>query len=202
MHFAAPQPIRIAAIQSRPVWLDPAGTTTRIFDLLDRAARGGAELAALSETFLCGYPFWVCRSNGAAFDDPDQKRAYACYLETAVELDGPELRAICEAAGDLGTFVFLGVTERGTRDHRGSTFCTLVAIHPERGLVGAHRKLIPTHDERLVWAAATVTVYARTSSRVARRWPQLLGELDAAGAPCALQRRLTFTSRPGLGGRD
>ena len=59
---------------------------------------------------------------------------------------------IREAAGDLGMFVFLGVTERGARDHRGSTFCTLVAIHPERGIVGAHRKLTPTHDERLVWA--------------------------------------------------
>jgi nitrilase len=149
---ALPQPIRIAAIQSRPVWLDPAGTTGRVLELLDRAAQGGAELAALSETFLCGYPFWVCRSNGAAFDDPDQKRAYARYLETAVELDGPELALIREAAGDLGMFVFIGVTERGARDARGSTFCTLVAIHPDRGLVGAHRKLVPTHDERLTWA--------------------------------------------------
>jgi nitrilase len=119
---------------------------------MERAARGGAELIALPETYLCGYPFWVCRTNGAAFDDPDQKRAYARYLEAAVELEGPELAMIREAAGDLGVFVFLGATERGSRTARGSTFCTLVAIHPERGIVGAHRKLAPTHDERLVWA--------------------------------------------------
>jgi nitrilase len=144
--------LRIAAIQWRPVWLDAAGTTARVIELMERAAREGAELAALPETFLCGYPFWVCRTNGAAFDDPLQKQAYARYLEAAVEIDGPELAMIREAAGDLGMFLFLGATERGSRSARGSTFCTLVAIHPERGIVGAHRKLAPTHDERLVWA--------------------------------------------------
>lgn len=144
--------LRIAAIQSRPVWLDAAGTTARVIALMERAAQAGAELVALPETFLCGYPFWVCRTNGAAFDDPLQKQAYARYLEAAVEIEGPELAMIREAAGDLGTFLFLGATERGGRSARGSTFCTLVAIHPERGIVGAHRKLAPTHDERLVWA--------------------------------------------------
>ncbi|MEA2197637.1 MAG: nitrilase [Solirubrobacteraceae bacterium] len=144
--------LRIAAIQSRPVWLDPAGTTARVIDLIERAAQDGAELIALPETFLCGYPFWVCRTNGAAFDDRLQKQAYARYLEAAVELEGPELAMIREAAGDHGVFLFLGVTERDGRAARGSTFCTLVAIHPERGIVGAHRKLAPTHDERLVWA--------------------------------------------------
>jgi nitrilase len=152
MRADRPAPLRIAAIQSRAVWLDPAATTTKVITLLEGAAHGGAELAALSETFLSGYPFWVCRTDGAAFDDPDQKQAYARYLEAAVEIDGPELAVIREAAGDLGMFVYVGVTERGARDARGSTFCTLVAIHPERGLVGAHRKLVPTHDERLVWA--------------------------------------------------
>jgi nitrilase len=144
--------LRIAAIQSRPVWLDPAGTTARAIALMERAARGGAELIALPETYLCGYPFWVCRTNGAAFDDPLQKQAYARYLEAAIELDGPELAMIREAAGDLGVFLFLGATERDRRAARGSTYCTLVAIDPERGIVGSHRKLAPTHDERLVWA--------------------------------------------------
>ena len=144
--------LRIAAIQARPVWLDPAGSNARVIELMERAAREGAELVALPETFLCGYPFWVCRSNGAAFDDPLQKQAYARYLEAAVELGGPELAMIREAAGDLGVFLFLGATERDARCGRGSTFCTLVAIHPDRGIVGAHRKLAPTHDERLVWA--------------------------------------------------
>ena len=36
---------------------------------------------------------------------------------------------------------------------RGSVYATLVAIDPERGIVSAHRKVQPTYEERLAWAA-------------------------------------------------
>ena len=144
--------MRIAGVQARPVWLDPAQTTAKVISLLEDAAHAGAELVAFPETYLCGYPFWVCRTNGAAFNDPRQKEAYARYLEAAVEAAGPEVTTIRQAAGDLGLFVLLGVTERGARCARGSTYCSLVAIDPDKGVVGVHRKLAPTHDERLVWA--------------------------------------------------
>jgi nitrilase len=145
-------PMRVAVVQDRPVWLDPAATTLKVVSLLERAAADGVELVALPETFLCGYPFWLCRTNGAAFDDPRQKEAYARYLEAALELDGPEVAAVREAAGDLGMFVYLGMSERGARVARGSIYCTLLAVDPDKGVVGAHRKLAPTHDERLIWA--------------------------------------------------
>jgi nitrilase len=46
-------------------------------------------------------------------------------------------------------FTYLGVTERSRSG--GTVYATLVALDPRRGLVGAHRKLMPTHEERLVW---------------------------------------------------
>lgn len=144
--------MRVAAVQAHPVWLDKKATASKVVDLLEECKRGGAEVAVLSETFLAGYPFWVCRTNGAAFNDPAQKRAYALYVEAAVEAAGPELQMIREAAGDLGIFVFLGMTERGTGGASGSVYCSLAAVDPADGIVGVHRKLVPTHDERLVWA--------------------------------------------------
>lgn len=139
--------MRIAAAQTSPVWLDPRATTTKVLDWLQRAADQSIDLIAFPETFLSGYPFWVCRTDGARFEDPRQNEAYAAYLGAAVELDGPELVEIAAAARDLKVFTYLGVTERD----RGTVYCTLVAISPQRGIVGAHRKLMPTHDERLVW---------------------------------------------------
>jgi nitrilase len=68
-----------------------------------------------------------------------------------VELNGPELRQIAGAARDLNVFVFLGTSERGCGAGSGTVYCTLVAIDPQHGIVGAHRKLNPTHTERLVW---------------------------------------------------
>ncbi|MGI5170508.1 carbon-nitrogen hydrolase family protein [Spirillospora sp. CA-253888] len=141
--------MRIAAAQVRCPWLDPSGGTAAVLDVLTRAAADQVELVAFPETFLSGYPFWVKHTGGARFNDPDHKRAYAAYLDAAVELDGPELSTITTAVRDLGVFTYLGITERV----RGTVYCTLVAISPQAGIVSAHRKLMPTHDERLVWGA-------------------------------------------------
>jgi nitrilase len=143
--------VRVAAAQAASVWLDSAATAAKVVELLERAARERVELVVFPETFLSGYPFWVMLGGAGRFGDAEHARAYGAYLEAAVELDGPELRRIAEAARDLGVFVFLGVTERGTGSGRGTVYCTLVAIDPQRGLVGAHRKLNPTHAERTVW---------------------------------------------------
>lgn len=143
--------MKVAAAQLRPVWLDKRATAAKVIDTIHAAAAQGIELLAFSETYLPGYPFWVCRTNGAAFEDPRQRRAYAQYLEAAVEIDSPLLAEIAAAARDCKVAVWLGMSERGRKAGRGSVYCTLVTILPEKGVVGAHRKLMPTHDERLCW---------------------------------------------------
>ncbi|MDF5757491.1 carbon-nitrogen hydrolase family protein [Spongiactinospora sp. TRM90649] len=141
--------MRIAAAQVRSAWLDPAAGTEKVLDYLRRAAGQNIDLVAFPETFLSGYPYWLSVTGGAAFDDPRQKTAYSYYLDAAVELDGPQLRTITEAVRDLKVFTYLGVSERAG----GTVYCTLVAISPEHGIAGAHRKLMPTYEERLVWGA-------------------------------------------------
>lgn len=143
--------MRVAAAQARSHWLDPAASTRKVVEWMERAAAEDVELVALPEAFLSGYPFWLELTGGARFDDPDQKRAYAAYLDASVDLAGAELATVTEAAGDLGVFVYLGVTERATHASNGTIYCTLVAVDPAQGIVSAHRKLIPTYEERLVW---------------------------------------------------
>ncbi len=143
--------MKIAAAQIRPKWLDKPGTVQRVTDTLRLAAAQGIELIAFPEAFLSGYPFWLCRTNGASFDDPSQKSAYAQFLEAAVEADSTEIRTIVEAARDYGVSAYLGVNERGRDAGRGTVYCSLFAIDAAQGLVGVHRKLMPTYDERLCW---------------------------------------------------
>ncbi|MFC0527368.1 carbon-nitrogen hydrolase family protein [Phytohabitans kaempferiae] len=142
---------RVAAAQAHPAWLDPAATARKVVRWLEDAAAQDVKLVAFPETFLGGYPFWVELTGGARFNDARQKKAYAEYLGAAVETVGPEITSIVEAARDLGVFVYLGALERATDQARGTVFCSLLAIDPDQGLVGVHRKLMPTHEERLVW---------------------------------------------------
>ena len=143
--------LKLGIAQLRPAWGDKAATTGIVIEALRQAAAQGIELLAFSETFLSGYPFWVCRTNGATYEDARQQRAYAQFLEAAAEIDGPEIAAITQAARDYSVSLYLGINERGGRAGRGTVWCTLVTIDAERGVLGGHRKLMPTYDERLCW---------------------------------------------------
>ncbi|MDQ2582984.1 carbon-nitrogen hydrolase family protein [Saccharothrix yanglingensis] len=142
--------IRVAAAQVRCPWLDVAAGVRVVVDFVGRAAARGVDLVAFPEAFLPGYPFWLTQPGGVPLDDPRQRLAHAAYQEAAVEVTGPEVRLITEAARDHGVFTYLGIAERDPV-HR-AVHCTLLAIDPARGVVGVHRKLVPTAEERLVWA--------------------------------------------------
>ena len=143
--------MRIAAAQTHGAWGDRAATTDIVTRWIGAAAENGVELLAFGETFLGGYPVWVDIPGASAWNHPDQKRAFAWYLDHAVELDGPEISRIAEAAADHRVFTYVGVAERRPGPARGTVHCTLVGIDPAKGVVSAHRKLMPTFGERLVW---------------------------------------------------
>jgi nitrilase len=143
--------ITVAAAQLGGPWLKPTARMARVVEAAQVAAHAGAELVAYPETYLSGYPFWPSRTQGALFDHPDQKSCYAYYLDAAIEVGGREHRELEAVAADLGITLIVGVTERGRGAGRGTVWCTLLTIDPRRGLVGHHRKLVPTYDERLVW---------------------------------------------------
>ncbi|MEM8903853.1 MAG: carbon-nitrogen hydrolase family protein [Actinomycetota bacterium] len=142
--------MRVAAAQLPPAYLDREATIDRVLETMARAADQGAELVVFPETFVPGYPSWVDFTHASHFDHPDQRRAFAQYLAAAVDIERGDLDPVVEAASEHGQFVYLGVAERsrsGTSIH-----CSLVAVHPDDGIVGVHRKLKPTYGERLVWA--------------------------------------------------
>jgi len=144
--------LTVAGAQLGGPWLDLEARMARVTTAAQLAAAEGCELLAFPETYLAGYPFWLARTQGARFDDPAQKACYAYYLQAAIELGGPEHRRLEQLSADLGLTLLVGVTERGRGSGHGSAFCALLTIDPKRGLVGHHRKLVPTYDERLVWA--------------------------------------------------
>lgn len=142
--------MRVAAVQHAPVYLDREATIAKVVDLIGEAAGEGAQLVAFPETFVAGYPAWADFTHASAFDDPKQKKAFAKYLDSAVDVAAGHLDPVIEASAEAGAFIYLGMAERSLSG--GSIYCTLAAIHPEHGLVGTHRKLKPTYGERLMWA--------------------------------------------------
>lgn len=143
--------LRIAAAQIAPVWLDREATLARVCRAIDAAAEQGAALVAFGECLVPGYPFWVERTDGARFEAPIQTALWAHYVDQAVDLDAGHLDAVIDAAMRHRIAVVLGVLERPAE--RGeSVYATAVSIDPKGVVRAAHRKLMPTYEERLVWA--------------------------------------------------
>lgn len=60
--------MRAAGVQAAPAWLDRAATTDKVLALMSEASDGGADVVALPETFLPGYPVFLMP--GSRMSDP------------------------------------------------------------------------------------------------------------------------------------
>ena len=144
-------PLKVAALQISPVFLDRQATTQKIIEGLEKAAACDCKLVALGETILPAYPLWLCRTDGARFEADDQKELHAAYLEQAVVVEDGHLDSILEVAGKLRIAVVLGIAERASDRGSHTIYCSRVFITSDGRIGSIHRKLVPTYEERLTW---------------------------------------------------
>ena len=144
--------LKVGLAQIAPVWLDRERTLAKVITWCERAAAKGCALVAFGEALLPGYPFWLERTGGARFNAPDQKALFARYLDQAVAPEAGHLDPLREVAAALGLMVVLGTVERAADRGGHSLYCTLMIIGADGALLSAHRKLMPTYEERLVWS--------------------------------------------------
>ncbi|MBR1207885.1 carbon-nitrogen hydrolase family protein [Bradyrhizobium sp. AUGA SZCCT0051] len=113
--------------------------------------------------WLPGYPFFCHAPTG-----PSTFRAMAEYLDSSVEIPSPATDRLCDAAEGAGIDVVIGVAERDAVT-KGTVYCTLLFIGREGRILGRHRKLKPTFNERSVWAdgdAVGLRVHERPYGRI------------------------------------
>ena len=144
--------LTVGLAQIAPVWLDREATLAKVADWMAMAAERGCDLVVFGEALVPGYPFWVERTDGARFESTLQKRLYAHYVEQAVSIESGHLDSICDSARQHGIAVYLGVMERAA-DRGGHSVYACMAFIDQAGTIrSTHRKLMPTYEERLVWA--------------------------------------------------
>ena len=144
--------LKVGLAQIAPCWLRRDETIDKILAWTEKAAAESCDLVIFGEALLPGYPFWVERTGGAEFESALQKSLYAHYVTQSVCIEDGDLDALCSLARDRGIAVYVGVMERAANRGRHSLYCSMVYISQQGEIGSAHRKLMPTHEERLVWA--------------------------------------------------
>ncbi|WP_094607203.1 Nitrilase [Sporomusa silvacetica DSM 10669] len=157
---------KAAAVQAAPVFLDLGATVEKTCTIIEEAAGNGAQLVAFPEAFIPGYPWWIWLGD-PVYGMPFYGRLY----KNAVEIPGPAVRKISEAAKKTGTYVSVSATEL----EGGSLYLTQLWFNPNGDLMGKHRKMKPSSAERYIWGDGNGSMMPVFDTKIGR-----LGGLECA----------------------
>ncbi|MGZ5330484.1 MAG: nitrilase-related carbon-nitrogen hydrolase, partial [Solirubrobacterales bacterium] len=137
--------VRVAAVQATPAILDAQASVAKAAKLIGDAAGEGAQLAVLPETFVPLYPSQAWASAAAGFSGFDE--LWERLWGNSVEVPGPLVDELVAACRKHKMHCAIGINEREL-ERPGTIYNTVLLLGPE-GLLWKHRKLMPTHHERL-----------------------------------------------------
>ena len=144
--------LQVALAQISPVWLNKNKTLDKVKTAMLEAYKEKAQLIIFGEGLLPGYPFWLALTNGAQWDLKINKVLHAHYVQNSVNIENGDLDEVCALASQYKMAVYIGIIERASNRGGHSLYCSLVFINDQGVICSVHRKLQPTHDERLTWA--------------------------------------------------
>jgi len=143
--------VRVAAIQATPVVLDADATIDKAIGLLGDAAAQGAKLAVLPETFVPLYPSHTWAEQVVSWGGDGTDELWRRLWENSVDVPGPLVDRLIGACAEHDIHLAIGVNERES-ERPGSLYNALLILSGD-GILLKHRKLVPTHHERLFHGA-------------------------------------------------
>ncbi|HEY7675821.1 MAG TPA: carbon-nitrogen hydrolase family protein [Candidatus Methylomirabilis sp.] len=138
--------VRVGAAQIAPKFFDKQGTLEKTCRTIQEAGRLGLDLLVFPETYFAAYPYW----RGSV----SVRRSTELIVEmqrSALQVPGDGVRLLEEEARRARVNCVVGCNELDDRPGSLTLYNTLLYISRDRGLMGRHRKLMPTHSERVYW---------------------------------------------------
>jgi nitrilase len=138
--------VRVGAAQFAPHFFDKRRTLEKTLRVVEEAGRLQLDLLVFPETYLAAYPYW----RGSV----SVRRSTELVVEMqrhAIRADGEEARTIAEAARRARVHCVVGCNELDDRPGSLTLYNTLLFIGRDGRILGRHRKLMPTHSERVYW---------------------------------------------------
>ncbi|OEK06272.1 carbon-nitrogen hydrolase family protein [Roseivirga misakiensis] len=145
--------VTIGVVQSAPEYLDVKKSLGKVESLLKEAADQGAQLVSFGETWFTGYPAWIDYCDEyAKWDFRPTKEVFAKTYENSLDVNGSEVAQIGKWAKELGLSIVMGINEKvPTGPGNGTIYNSLLTWNEKGILANHHRKLMPTHTERLLY---------------------------------------------------
>ena len=136
----------LAAAQIEPVFHDKEGTLEKTCKWIEEAGKKGADLLVFPETFFPGYPYWR-----GSVSIPRWTDLMVDLQKNSLHIDDNAIDSIGEAVADANLHLVLGTNEIDDRQGSETLYNSLFFFDSAGDLIGRHRKLMPTHEERAIW---------------------------------------------------
>ncbi len=144
--------LRVCAAQISPVFMDKRASVQKYAETIVEAGRQGVEFMVTPETGIPAYPYW---RNNFGYTTPESaqqwKEAVVQFYDNAVRIPGPETEELGKAARAARMTVVVGLNEQDDREGSRTLYNTMLFLGPDGEILGRHRKLMPTHQERIFW---------------------------------------------------
>ncbi len=162
--------IKIAAVQGAPKYLDLTGTLIKMKAILENAADNGCQLVAFPEVYISGYPYWVWLEPPCI-----GQKLFQVLYRNSVRIPGPAITELSRMARQFRQVIVVGVNEIEP-NCSGTIYNTNLTFNSDGTFMGAHRKLVPTYAEKLVWGNGDGSGYEVHDTAVGRLGTLACGE--------------------------
>ncbi|HXV60529.1 MAG TPA: carbon-nitrogen hydrolase family protein [Vicinamibacteria bacterium] len=146
------RPIVAAAAQVSPVFMKKKESIEKYAAAIEEAGRRGVDLLVTPETGIPTYPYW---RNNFGYTSPESaalwKDTVVAFYDQSVRIPGPETDELCRAAESARLVAVIGLNEQDDREGSATLYNTMLFLDGDGTILGRHRKLMPTHQERFFW---------------------------------------------------
>jgi hypothetical protein len=190
----------VAGIQAAPIYCDAMATARYAAERIAEAARAGAWLAVLPESYIPGYPEWIWRK--APRQSSPSVEPYNSFqrrfFEQTITVPGPETDVIAQACRTHSIMAAVGVTDRPARS--STLYNTAGVFRAGWRYCGAPPQARADLRRTFGLGSGRWNHAAHDRNRARDRWrPDLLGESHALGSHHALYAGRADSRRPDAG---
>lgn len=141
--------VRVAAIQAPQIVFNKEKSIDIAIAKIKEAAANGAELVAFSESYIPVFgPYYSSTYNS----NSEEWALWNIGLQkNSIVIPSEDTDRLCQACRDAGVYCVMGVNELDDKQGVFTYYNTQILFGPEGTIIGRHRKLKPTYNERVYW---------------------------------------------------
>lgn len=139
----------VAAVQLAPVLFDRDKTLDKAVRFIEEAADKGAVIIGFPEGYIPGHPnIWYFGKKSNPL--PVQGQVFVELVKNGVAVPSPATERLCQAAKKAHAYVVMGICEVDTL-YPGTMYISQLFISDAGEIMGVHRKMVPTIQEKLIF---------------------------------------------------